>query len=164
MPYSRPPLCPGWTQIAGVRSVVASMRCWSCPEHERPSMDGRPSRADPVLADEVWVLLQEDVIIRREDFLEQHFAPRPEDDGDDGPLRGAAGSPLAGRTVGAYRLVTPIGPLTTLATAILPAGVAELRPDCQISSRWPDKAAPAGTERPTARLADRGFRASPATR
>ena len=63
---------------------------------------------DSALAGDVEVLLQEYDVIRSERFLEEELELRPADSVDEGadkvdPLG------LAGRTIGAYRLVSPIG-------------------------------------------------------
>ena len=66
---------------------------------------------DPTLAGDVEVLLQEYDAIRDERFLEQELEFRPDDplDGDPEGAKAPGPASLAGRVVGAYRLVSPIG-------------------------------------------------------
>ena len=76
-------------------------------EDERAQWLSALRQQDPTLADDVGVLLQEYDVIRRERFLEEEVLGH-----NHSPDAGAASvdpSPLAGRTVGAYRLVSPIG-------------------------------------------------------
>jgi Tol biopolymer transport system component/serine/threonine protein kinase len=66
---------------------------------------------DPTLADDVEVLLQEYDVIRHERFLEEGVEFRPDDlvDGSHDAATTVGPAALAGRTIGAYRLVSPIG-------------------------------------------------------
>ncbi len=77
-------------------------------EDERAQWLSALRQQDPTLADDVGVLLQEYDVIRHERFLEEGVLFGH----NHSPDAGAASvdpSPLAGRTVGAYRLVSPIG-------------------------------------------------------
>jgi Tol biopolymer transport system component/serine/threonine protein kinase len=63
---------------------------------------------DPTLASDVGMLLQEYDVIQRERFLEEGVEFRPEASADEQADQGAPPAP-ASRTIGAYRLVSPIG-------------------------------------------------------
>jgi Tol biopolymer transport system component/serine/threonine protein kinase len=66
---------------------------------------------DPTLAGDVEVLLREYDVIQQERFLEQglEFHPDESVDGSDDAADTVGPPSLAGRTIGAYRLVSPIG-------------------------------------------------------
>jgi serine/threonine protein kinase/Tol biopolymer transport system component len=79
------------------------------PENERTQWVAALREQDPSLAEDLRVLLEEHEIVRRQHFLEDNYPVRPavQLENDDA---GVAGSlPLAARTFGAYRLVSPLG-------------------------------------------------------
>ncbi len=79
------------------------------PDDERARWMAALREQDPVLADDVRLLLEEYDVIQRERFLEEDYAFRPGDPVDESAAPVTAPSALAGRVVGAYRLVSPIG-------------------------------------------------------
>src|SRR5687767_5869762 len=64
---------------------------------------------DPQLAADVHALLEEYDVIRQERFLEGQCSVRPGDAAADAVAAGLAPAGFAGRIIGAYRLVSPIG-------------------------------------------------------
>jgi eukaryotic-like serine/threonine-protein kinase len=77
------------------------------PEEELAPWMAALREQDPLLAEDVRVLLEEFEIVRREHFLEGDHAFAPAGAVED--VAAADNGPFAGRVFGAYRLVSPIG-------------------------------------------------------
>ena len=79
------------------------------PENERAQWMAALRERDPSLAEDLRALLEEHETVRRQHFLEESYAFRPAVRLEHDEAGATAPLPLAVRTFGAYRLVSPLG-------------------------------------------------------